>query len=74
MAALNPLDNRSEQSGHNPLEQPLKKSRPRESSDVYGDAFLAEWLLLSQYCAEDFGGRFLWPEVGPEARSHFVGH
>jgi hypothetical protein len=38
---------------------------------VYDDAFLAEWILISIYSSDDFGNRFIWPEVEPEANLHY---
>jgi hypothetical protein len=41
------------------------------SKQVYAEAFLLEWILISNYSAGDFGHRFLWPEIGPEIQSYF---
>ncbi len=38
---------------------------------VYDRAIILEWFLISNYSSEDFGDRFVWPEVGPEMVWHY---
>ena len=51
-----------------------KGVKAQHDKRVYADALLSEWMLLSNYSEEDFGGRFLWPQMGPELSLHFGGH
>ncbi|HEX9924294.1 MAG TPA: hypothetical protein VGD99_16685 [Anaerolineae bacterium] len=34
-----------------------------QGKQLYQDEFLAEWIMISNYSAGDFGDRFIWPEL-----------
>lgn len=34
-----------------------------QSTQLYHDAMLSEWIMISNYTAGDFGHRFVWPEM-----------
>jgi len=48
-----------------------RKKRQRTNSDVYDVSFLTEWIVMTNYCAGDFGHRFQWPETEPEVGLFF---
>lgn len=47
------------------------KKRQRTNSDMYDVSFLTEWIVMTNYCAGDFGHRFQWPETEPEVGLFF---
>lgn len=51
--------------------QKHRKKRQRTNSDVYDVSFLTEWIVMTNYCAGDFGHRFQWLEMEPEVGLHF---
>lgn len=40
-------------------------------AQLYNDALLSEWILMSNYSADDFGHRFIWPDMELEISAHF---
>lgn len=58
---------------YQPLAEPILglSTQQDEARQVYAEAFLLEWILISNYSADDFEYRFLWPELGPEVHSFF---
>lgn len=51
--------------------QERRKRRQRTNSDVYDVSLLTEWIVMTNYCARDFGHRFQWPETEPEVGLFF---
>ena len=55
----------------NSSQQERQKNRQRSNSDVYDVSLLTEWIVMTNYCAGDFGHRFQWPETQPEVSPFF---
>lgn len=60
--------------GDNGVQQRSDQHLPApQHKRVYADALLSEWMLISNYSPEDFGYRFMWPQMEPELSLHFGG-